>query len=328
MSIGEIWDLIILSPVINVLIMLSHYLGGSFGLTIIVLTIVVNICMYPLTLKQLRATKAMQSVQPKLAELQKKYAKDKQQLAQEQMKLYKESGMNPAGCLLPMLAQMPVWIALYQSIIRVLAVAPEGFLSLSQHLYPSWPLVFSLVPLESKFLWLDLAAPDRWMVLPILVGVTMWVQQKMTMSPTADPRLQTQNQMMLWMMPLMFAFITLQFPSGLALYWVSSTVIRIVMQYSIAGWGGLVSSTAAKKVPGEKKDKRRIAVKEAPSGEADIRGADTAAELVEPKNTREEALDYGKYGDKRQDRGGGYPERLRAARHRPRGSKDYRRKGR
>ncbi len=213
--IGQIWDLIILNPMINVLIMLSHYLGGSFGLTIIVLTIVVRGLMYRLTLKQLQASKAMQSLQSQVAEIRKKYEKDRQKAAQEQMKLYKESGMNPAGCLLPMLIQTPVWIALYQAIIRLLALAPEGFLSLSQHLYSSWPLVFSLVPLESKFLWLDLAASD--LLSAILVGGTMWLTQKMMTTPTADPQQRTQSQMMLWMMPLMFACLRTTRRSGLAL---------------------------------------------------------------------------------------------------------------
>ena len=106
------WDIIAIQPVVNVLIVLSHYLFNNPGLAIILLTIIVNLIILPLTLKQIRSSKAMQDVQPKLAELQKKYAKDKQKLAQEQMALYKQAGMNPAGCLLPLLVQMPVWIAL------------------------------------------------------------------------------------------------------------------------------------------------------------------------------------------------------------------------
>ena len=321
MGIGEWWDLIILSPMINVLIMLSDYLAGSFGLTIIVLTFLIRGLMYPLTIKQLRASKAMQSLQAQVAEIRKKYAKDKQKAAQEQMRLYKESGVSPAGCLLPMLIQLPVWIALYQSIIRVLAVAPEGFLSLSQHLYSSWELVFSLVPLESKFLWLDLAVPD--IAMPILVGGTMWLQQKMMMTPTTDPKQQAQSQMMLWMMPLMFAFLTLSFPSGLALYWVASNVISIVMQYFITGWGGLVPATAGKTVPSDKKDMGRAARQKAPLTEADI-----SADIVVPSSTEEEELGYGKSGDKRQDRGGSYPTRLRATRRKPGGGGGHRRKGR
>ncbi|MFC2016665.1 YidC/Oxa1 family membrane protein insertase [Chloroflexota bacterium] len=313
---------------INVLIMLSDYLFGSFGLTIIVLTVIIRGLMYPLTLKQLQASKAMQSLQSQVAEIRKKYAKDRQKASQEQIRLYKESGVSPAGCLLPMLVQFPVWIALYQSIIRVLAVAPEGFLSLSQHLYSSWPLVFSLVPLESKFLWMDLALPDKWLLLPILVGSTMWLQQKMMTVPTDDPKQQAQSQMMQWMMPLMFAFLTLTFPSGLALYWVTSSVIQIVMQYMVTGWGGLVSSTAGKKVTNDKKKKRRTALKEAPSDNADIGGEDTTADISEPGTAQEGEIGYEKPGDKRQDRGGSYPTRLRTTRHKPGGSRDYRRKRR
>ena len=328
MGIGEIWDLIILNPMINALIMLSDYLAGSFGLTIIILTVAIRGLMYPLTLKQLRASKAMQALQGEIAELRKKYAKDKQQLAKEQMRLYKESGMNPAGCLLPMMIQLPVWIALYQSIIKVLAAAPEDFLSLSQHLYTVWPAVFSLVPLESRFLWLDLSIPDPWMVLPILVGGTMWLQQKMMTAPTADPKQQAQSQMMLWTMPLMFAFLTLSFPSGLAFYWVTSNIISIVIQYLVTGWGGLVSPVPGKRVTGDEKNKRRTALKEAPSGGADFSGDDITADIIEPSTAQGEGVDYGKSGDKRQDRGGSDSDRLRAARHRPGRSRSQRRKRR
>ena len=188
------WEAIILQPVINVLIMLTHYLLDNFGLAIITLTIIVRAVTLPLTLKQLRATKGMQTLQPKLAELQQKYGKDRQKMAQEQMRLYKESGMSPAGCLLPMLVQMPVWIALYQAIILALAVAPEALLNLSRYLY-SWPVVYSMLPLGNDFLGLNLAEPN--FVLAILVGGTMWVQQKMVTPVTTDPRQKTQSQMML-----------------------------------------------------------------------------------------------------------------------------------
>ena len=330
--IGYVWDLIILNPMINVLIVLSNYLGGSFGLTIIVLTVVIRGAMYPLTRRQLRASKAMQSLQSEIAEIRKKYAKDRQKAAQEQMRLFKESGVSPAGCMVPMLIQMPVWIALYMSIIRVLAVTPEDFLGLSQRLYASWSLVFSQVPLESKFLWLDLAVPDQWLLLPILVGGSMWVTQKMMQSPTADPKQQAQAQMMLWMMPLMFAFLTLQFPSGLALYWVVSNVISIAMQYFITGWGGLVSSTAGKKVVREKKTEGQVARQGSSltvaDTEADVAAADTGADITMPSTAQKEGLAYGKSGDKRQDRGGSYPTRHRTAKRKPGGARDYRRKRR
>lgn len=296
MGIGDIWNLIAMQPVINILVALTHFLFNNFGLAIIALTLVVNAAMLPLTLKQTRASKAMQEMQPKLAELQKKYAKDKEKLAREQMKLYKESGVSPAGCLLPMLIQMPVWIALYQSIMRVLAVIPENLAGLSHYLY-SWPVVYSTLPLNNHFLWLTLSSGD--MFLAILVGGTMWVQQKMVATPSTDPNQQTQSNLMLWMMPIMFAWLTLSFPSGLALFWVTSNLFRIGLQYFIGGWGGLVKSAPKKDAGRDKKYKKRIAeVEEAPEGGADI----------VPSSAQEEDLSHEESGDKRPDSGGGYPK--------------------
>jgi len=320
---GEVWDLIILQPVLNFLVVLCSVLFSNFGLTIIALTIIIRGCMYPLTIRQLRSTKAVESLQPKIVELRKKYAKDKQKLAKEQMQLYKESGVSPAGCLLPMLIQMPIWIALYQSIMMALAVAPEGLLNLSGHLY-SWPVVHSILPLDSKFLWLNLAIPDRLLLLPILVGVTMWVQQKMVTSATADPKQQSMRGMMLWMMPLMFTFLSLQFPSGLALYWVTSNAISIVIQYFVTGWGGLVKSAAGRPTGRDKGYKKRIAqIEERPSEYADV-----GVDIVEPSSTQGEGLDYEESGDERQGRGGGYPTRLSRVRRQPRRSKGHRPKRR
>ena len=222
----------------NVMIVVSHGLGNNFGLAIIALTIIINLAMLPMTLSQIRSTKAMQDLQPKLADIQKKYARDKQKLAQEQMKLYKESGVKPAGCAVSLIIQMPVWIALYQSIMLALAAAPEGLLSLSRYLY-HWNVVFSVVPLNRHFLMMDLATPN--VILAILVGASMWVQQKMTTVPSPDPKQNQQAQMMLWMMPIMFTFFALSFPSGLALYWVVNSLVRIVIQWRMTGLGGIKS---------------------------------------------------------------------------------------
>ena len=318
MGIGDIWNLIAVQPMTNVLVVLSHYLFSSSGLAIIALTIIVNAAMFPLTRKQLHASKAMQELQPKLAELQKKYGKDKQKLGQEQMKLYKESGISPAGCLIPLLIQMPIWIALYQSIMRLLAVTPGDFLALSQYLY-SWPVVYSTVPLGADFLWFNLAYPDTFYVLPILVGGTMWAQQKMVTPTTTDPRQKQQSQLMLWMMPLMFAFFTMQFPSGLALFWVTSSVIRIGIQYFMTGWGGLIPARAGKQAGRDSKYRKRIAqVEETPVSDIEV------AEVT----GQEEGQDYGKSGDERQDRRGGYSTRPGTARRKPRGGGGHRPKRR
>jgi YidC/Oxa1 family membrane protein insertase len=239
-----VWYLIIANPILNVLVALTHLLGGSFGGAIIVLTVIVRLISWPLTRRQLKSTKAMQEMQPKIQELQKKYGKNQQKLQQEMMKLYKEAGINPLGCLWPMLIQLPIWIALYQAIMGALAATPESLLGLGQRLY-SWDIVNQAIPLSSQFLGLHLGLTGSengmlGFLLAIIVGGTMWVQQKMTTAPAVDPRQQSTNRMMTLMMPLMFGFLTLMFPSGLALYWAVSNIIGIVTQYFVTGgWGYL-----------------------------------------------------------------------------------------
>jgi len=239
LDIGAIWDLIILSPMINILVVVSKFLFHNLGLTIIAFTIFVRGILYPINRKQMLATKKMQDIQPKLVELQKKYARDRQKLAQEQMALYKQAGFSPLGCVIPQLIQLPIWTALYQAIMRVMASGPEQLLSLSRHLYSSWNQVFALVPLNSQFLWINMGQADRTFILPILVGATMWIQQKMTTPISTNPQQQSQNQLMLWVMPVLFALMSVRFSSGLALYWLISNIIGIVMQYFISGWGPL-----------------------------------------------------------------------------------------
>ncbi len=237
----EVWNTIILRPAMNGLIAMSGFLPESveFGLAIILFTLVVRLVLTPVTIKQTQSTKAMQELQPKMKELQKKYSKNKQKLQQETMKLYKEAGINPVGCMWPMLIQFPVWIALYQSIMKSLATTPENLLDLAQHLYPS-DVIARAIPVNSSFLWLDLGQPDTTMILAILVGGSMWVQQKMTTAPSPDPRQASTNQMMLMMMPLMFGLFTIMFPSGLPVFWLVSNLIGIGTQYVVGGgWGYL-----------------------------------------------------------------------------------------
>lgn len=253
----DLWNVLILSPILNLSILLYSVLFKNFGLTIIALTIIVRVITYPLTVKQLKASKSMATLQPKIQELQKKYARDKQKLSEETMKLYKESGMNPMGCLVPMLVQMPVWIALYQVILQALAATPEDLFGLYPRLY-SWPIITSMVPLNEHFLWLNMTQPDKYLIMPVLVGGSMWAQQKMVTMPTMDPRQQSMNKMMLMMMPMMFGIFTLQFASGLAVYWTISNVIGMVIQYFVSGWGGLkglaaMLPTGRKELPPPKK---------------------------------------------------------------------------
>jgi YidC/Oxa1 family membrane protein insertase len=273
------WDIVILQPMINILIALSHYLFNNFGLTIIALTLIIRFILLPLTLRQLHATRKMQDIQPRLAEIQKKYAKDKQKLAQEQMALMKESGVSATGCAIPMIIQFPIWIALYQAIILSLATNPEALLNLSRYFY-GWAIPMAALPLNNSFLGLNLALGN--VVLAIIVGITMWVQQKMVTPTNQDPRTAQQSQMMLWMMPIIFTFFSFNFPSGLALYWVVSNIFSIVVQYFVTGWGSLSfsfkKSSSDKGSSRDKKLKKRLEIEESSKKEgADKSTTDTAS---------------------------------------------------
>lgn len=310
----ELWNLILMHPMLNFLVILSDVFFGSFGIAIIILVIIMRLLMLPLTLRQLRSTKAMSGLQPKMKELQEKYGKDKQKLQQEMVKLYKESGVNPLGCLGPMLLQLPIWIALYQSILKALAATPEEMLGLSQSLY-SAAAIHRAVPLNPDFLWLDLGVPDRYFILPVLVAASMWVLQKMSSVPTTDPRQQSMNNMMLWMLPLMFAFFTLSFPSGLALFWVVSNIIGIVTQYFITGWGtlGSVKSTFSRA-----RDLATAPKAQQEQGIETPEGAEQEQKLATERDKQQESISDGKSRDKRKDRRRSRSARARRARRKPR----------
>ncbi len=241
---GLLWTEIIMRPMINSLALLYQLLFQNFGISIIVFTIVIRVLMIPLTIRQYHQMKKMQLIQPRMKALQEKY-KDKsrearQKMSKETMGLYKEIGVNPIGCLGPMFIQMPIWIGLYRAIIRTIPGTPEGLANLSTLLY-GWNPGISSVPLDSMFFGINLAdfvsaAPlPLNFFMPILVGVSMWVMQKMTTVPSTDPRQRQTNQMMLWMMPIMFGVFTFQFPSGLAIYILFSNIVGIVIQYFISG---------------------------------------------------------------------------------------------
>lgn len=246
--IGEIFNIILLRPILNLLLLLYDGLGNNFALAIMALTVILRLVTQPLMGSSLKQSKKMAELQPQLKELEKKYAKDKQKLQQEQMRLYKEHGINPLGGCLPMLLQFPIWIALYQAIMQALGTTPLQMLALSKHIYSWGPFagLSQLVPLASKFLWLDLGKPDpTHIVLPALVVLTQWIQQKM-MSPATKPEdansPQAQmGQSMQMMMPLMFGFFTMYYASGLALYFIISSLVGIVIQYFTTGWGGLAN---------------------------------------------------------------------------------------
>jgi len=248
----DLFDWVLLRPMINFLMLVSSiipYSVGNFGFAIIILTVVIMIIMEPLYRKQLRSMKAIREIQPKLKELQKKYANNKEGLAQAQWKLYSEHGVSPLGCSSAMFIQMPIWIAVYRSVLECLAYAPENMIGLSKQLY-SWSIVHETIPLNNELLWVLDLGQGNW-VLAILVGITMWMQQKMSTATTAtDPQQQTMQSMMLWMFPVLMGFLTLTLPSGLGLYWFLANALRIVVQYRMDGWGGLAGFSLKDSVMG------------------------------------------------------------------------------
>ena len=229
-----IWREGLIRPMLNTLLFLYAYLGKSFIVAITAFTVFLRLITAPLQIKQIRSARHMAALQPRMAELQKRYGGDKSRMALEQQKLYKEAGVNPLGGCLPSLVQFPIWIGLYQSINAILADTPLELMYLGKNVYAGFTAIVNIVPLQSHFLWLNLARPDPTpFVLPVLVGGTMWLQQKMMTQPSADPQQASMNQTMEIMMPLMFGYFTTQFASGLALYFVISNVIGIVMQWAI-----------------------------------------------------------------------------------------------
>ena len=225
-----IWNDLLVNPMINALIILSNALIDNFGLAIIAFTILIRLATFPLTIRQLRTTRAMQEMQPQLQEIQKKY-KDPKRRQQEMMKLYREVGFNPLGCLVPFAIQIPIWVALFQVVRRTLGTTPEALLDLSSRLY-DWDFITESVPLGSDFLFLDLA--EKSVPLAFLVAITTFYQQKLstaTRSPAKDDRQAATNRMLLYLMPLMFGWFTLTVPSGLGLYWFTTSVVMIITSY-------------------------------------------------------------------------------------------------
>jgi YidC/Oxa1 family membrane protein insertase len=180
--------------------------GQNYGVAIILLTVLVKVVFYPLSLKSMRSMKAMQALQPQLNALRSKYRSDPQRFQREQIELFRKHGVNPMGGCLPMVVQIPIFYALYLTLQYSVELQGAPFL-----------------------LWItDLSKKDPYYVLPILMGISMLVQQKMT--PTVgDPR---QAQIML-IMPVVFTFMFLEFPTGLVLYWLVNNCLSIGQQYLI-----------------------------------------------------------------------------------------------
>lgn len=228
------------------ILLFLYQFTGSLGLAIIVMTLLIRAALVPLTLPSLKARKKMADIQPEVNKLKKKYGKDKKALQKAQLELYQKYNVNPLSGCIPQLVQLAVLIFLYRALISFLGQD-----------------VINGNGINSIFLWLDLTQPDSRYILPVVAGVTQFILSLM-ISPGGEVRdivpnkakskkIQQENkkeedtagmaasmqQQMLYMMPIMTVFIAAKFPSGLAVYWVMTTIFSIVQQYFISGLGGL-----------------------------------------------------------------------------------------
>jgi len=262
------WETFIIQPMTNLLLWIYNLLGSGphmFGLAIILFTIIIRVVTWPLNASQVKGAQAMQELQndKEWQEIQKKYAKDREKLAQEQMRIYKEKGINPFASCLPTLIQFPIIIGLYQSIIRAMASTPLDMLRLARTVYPSLS-VESIIPLNSRFLWMDLGRPESISVfgfalptLAIIVALTTYVQSKLTMPASANPGDQSaaMGSMMSIYMPLLLGYFALTFASGISVYFITSNLLGI-LQYAATGranWSNLLPGGKKQTAPVRKK---------------------------------------------------------------------------
>lgn len=261
----SIWNQIFIWPILNTLIALNKGflllgLPGSFGLAIVALTVLVRLLLYPLTTSQLKSAQKMQALKPHLEALKAKHGHDKQKLAAAQMELYKAHGVNPAAGCLPLLISLPIFIALYQVFWQVLSNGNLATLveQINQIVYS--PLL-KLEHLDFYFFGLNLAEkPTNWqtagwwlLTIPLLTALLFFVQTKM-MAPSPGPKENSKKEgkggmeeammslgqgPMAFLLPAMIGFFAYSFPVGLSLYWNTFTLLAIIQQYSITGWGGL-----------------------------------------------------------------------------------------
>ncbi|WP_227937871.1 membrane protein insertase YidC [Alkalihalobacillus deserti] len=205
------WNHFFVYPLSWLIIYVAELFNGSYGLSIVLVTIFIRLCLLPLTLKQQKSTRAMQALRPEMEQLQKKYKeeskkdpKKQQEMQKELFALYKDNGVNPmAGCL-PMFVQLPVLMAFYFAIMRTEQIALHNFL------------------------WFDLGNPDPIYLLPLTAGITTFIQVKMT-----SAQLNDQMKMIIYIMPVMIIVAGITLPAALSLYWVVGNVFMIIQTYFI-----------------------------------------------------------------------------------------------
>lgn len=274
---GNLFDLLIVNPFTNALLLIYAFVG-NFGVSIILFTIIIRLLTHPIMAQQIKSSTAMQELMAsdEWLKIQEKYKGDKEKLAQEQMRIYSERGVSPFSSCLPTLIQFPILIGFYQSIVRAIGVTPLQLLSLVRGIYPGLENITSsaslsaLIPIQSKFLWMNLGQPEGIKldflpfaipILAIIVGLTTFVQTKLTVQPSANPNDQSSqmNQMMGLYMPVLLFYFALNFASGLAVYFITSNLVGIA-QYAALGkvnWKNLFKFGPDKKPEAKSKSGKR-----------------------------------------------------------------------
>lgn len=265
------WDALIITPFVNVIMFIYNLVGHNFALSIVLFTILIRLVTHPLMVQQIKGSQGLQNLQKdkRWLDMQEKYKNDKEKLAQEQTKLYKEMGINPFGACLPTLIQFPIIIGLYQSLIKAMAATPVELVGLVRHIYPSWLDIASIIPLNNHFLWMNLGQPERLYlpflptfgipVLAVLVVITTYTQSKLITPPPSSPNDQSamMGNMMNIYMPFLMGWLAYTLASGLALYFVVSNLIGI-LQYAMLGkvnWSNLIPKFA---LPAKTEDSKRL----------------------------------------------------------------------
>lgn len=236
------WQTLVVWPMGHALIWIDEQLrqfnvNYHWGWAIIVFTVIVKILTFPLTLTQTRSMNAQKQLQPRIQELQKKHGKDRERMAQEQMKLYREAGVNPLSGCLPLVVQMPILIGLYAALITLgPTISQSRFYWIPDLGYPTY--FEGLGWISAAFSAGEYTRLASYLVLPILLVVSQFVMQKW-MSPTppsggdsSNPAAGMTRQLM-FMMTFMFGFFTLTVPAGLTLYWVTSNALQLLQQWII-----------------------------------------------------------------------------------------------
>lgn len=232
-------------PFINAMVWIYGNIGLNFGLAIVLFTLAIRLVTFPLTGQQLKSSKAMQELQQskKWQQIQKKHKDNKEKLSKEQMKLYQEMGVNPFASCLPTILQMFIIFPVFYAVRRVLATTPLELLQLSRDL--GLPDASALIPLNSKFLWMDLGQPERLYldilpgigipVLAIIVIFTTYFQSKlMTPQTQTSDSAPSPTAGLLYMMPIMMGYISYIYSAGLALYFLTGNIVSII-QYALTG---------------------------------------------------------------------------------------------